>query len=57
MPALFRARVTQIVDAFTAPFGDRDVIVDRAELIDALVALVTSEIRELVRDVYRERAD
>jgi hypothetical protein len=57
MPSLFRARVEQIFDAFTAPRGnDPDVITDRTELIDAIVALHVEDIKEIIADVYRDRA-
>lgn len=55
MPSVYRSRVEQVLNAFTAPLGNRDVITDRAELVDALVALFTQTVREFIADTYRDR--
>ena len=56
MSSVYRSRVEQVLNAFTAPLGDRDVITDRAELVDALVALFIETVREFIADTYRDRA-
>jgi hypothetical protein len=56
MPSVYRSRVEHVLNEFTAPLGDRDVITDRAELVDALVALFIETVREFVADTYRDRA-
>jgi hypothetical protein len=50
-----RARIRQVLDAYTAPLGKRIVITDLDDLVNALDDLFVSGFRELVADVCREQ--